>query len=484
MILCQAPNGPFRQNHPDTFFSENHPDTFFWMGCGVVLALAMAAFSASLRAASATDSAASMFVRGGWMYVIACGAYGLGAWIGPVRGGRGRLAFVLLVAVLIRLSVWRSPEVGGSDYDRYLWDGAMTAAGENPYAAAPGDVLRHPDDLPPRLAELAKRGQAVLERVNHPELRTLYPPAAQALFAVAHWVAPFDLLGWRLVLLLTDLAGALIVGLAAKHLHGAPVTRALMVYAWNPLLVTETYFGGHLDLAPAVLVLIALSAAARAWTGVGAGILAVAAGVKLWPAMLIGLLLRPAGAERARLIRGGVVFCLISAMLAAAYAQAFGRGNSGIGYYAAGWNANGGAFALLDGVIQSLDLSRRAADGAVRGTLAALVIGFAVSMVRRPIISSEDLFARAGMLTLFMLLLSPTLHPWYAVALIPLAAVRPHPSLLAWTILLPLVYLPAEGLTASVIIPLAVHGPVWLLLLRDLRRRSAGAISAGVPAHA
>jgi hypothetical protein len=447
----------------------------------------MVVFASILREASLDDSAGDLISRGLPAYLVACVAYALAAWNVPSRVrpagssvGRGRaqaavaLLWILVVAAAIRISVWFAPAVAGSDYYRYLWDGAVAASGENPYDAAPQEVVEHAETLPPRVAELSHPGREVLAGINHPELRTLYPPGAQAMFALAHRVAPFDLLGWRLVLLAADIAAAVAVALIAARRPGAPTERSLILYMWNPLIVLETYFGCHLDLAAAALTLIALSAADRGRMATGAVFLALAAGIKVWPVLMIGLLLRTAQGDRARLVRGIVVFGIVSGPIAIAYASAFTAGDSGARFYAAGWHANAGVYTVLERAMQAVGLSRIAAERTVRAALAGATVGYAFWIARRPVRDGDDLYVRAGIVVLVMLLLSPTLYPWYALALIPLAAVRPLPSRLAWTFLLPAVYLAADGWLGQRFIPVLVHAPVWLLLLCELRRGSNG----------
>ncbi|NQY38929.1 MAG: hypothetical protein HRT80_02415 [Henriciella sp.] len=54
------------------------------------------------------------------------------------------------------------------------------------------------------MEKLAAEHSDLHERINYPYVATIYPPLTQAAFAVAHWIAPFDLNGWRTVLLVVD----------------------------------------------------------------------------------------------------------------------------------------------------------------------------------------------------------------------------------------------------------------------------------------
>ena len=84
------------------------------------------------------------------------------------------LWLVLLVAAALRLPLIVSPAFLSTDVNRYVWDGRVQAAGVNPYRYMPGD---------PALARL--RDDQVYPRINRAEYApTIYPPAAQVIFAV------------------------------------------------------------------------------------------------------------------------------------------------------------------------------------------------------------------------------------------------------------------------------------------------------------
>jgi hypothetical protein len=50
------------------------------------------------------------------------------------------LLFVLLTGFAMRIMHWGTAPILEDDYLRYLWDGAVTAAGLDPYAAAPASA--------------------------------------------------------------------------------------------------------------------------------------------------------------------------------------------------------------------------------------------------------------------------------------------------------------------------------------------------------
>ena len=112
------------------------------------------------------------------------------------------------------------------DWHRYLWDGAVVADGSDPYKFSPaeatpidrfGNQIDWSDD--PELLRLQELVDGLTQeefdvywRVNYPYYKTIYPPIAQGGFGLAHFISPYNLNGWRGVLLLVDLISfALIV---------------------------------------------------------------------------------------------------------------------------------------------------------------------------------------------------------------------------------------------------------------------------------
>jgi len=308
-----------------------------------------------------------------------------------------------------------------------------------------------------------------LEGINHPELRTIYPPVAQGAFAIGYWITPFDLTGWRIVLLGFDIITALSV-LGLLRACGKS-SLLLFIYLWNPLLVTETYHGGHLDLmAGAMVVLFAwLLVKGRP---IGATIaLTLGIGIKLWPVLLIPFLIRWLWGSWRRLALVSGILVGLGLLIAIPYVAAIGTQNdSGLLTYAQTWSGQGGVYLLFDqfGWWLRKEFSL-GLDGHYvgRGLMLLLLLSLTGWLALRRASDASVLCRRMGLVILLMLLLSPTLWPWYYVAIIPLAAVAsPRLGLLLWTALLPLCYLVGDLLSESDLIYL-MHLPVWLVLVGE-----------------
>lgn len=400
----------------------------------------------------------------------------------PTRASRTIWAAMIMVAILMRVVWFFAPAVSGADYNRYLWDGAVTANGVNPYVHSPQQISRGNIDNS-TIQQIAKSGHTTLEGVNHPELRTIYPPVAQGAFAIAYWITPFDLTGWRIVLLSFDvLAGLAVVGLL--RICGRP-SLLVFIYLWNPLLVMETYHGAHMDLLGGAMVVLFAWLLVKGRSIAATAALGLAIGMKLWPVLLLPFLIRSLWGNWRRLaLAVGLLVALLFLMLIP-FMAAFGtETDSGLLIYAKSWSGQSGVFPAFEKLgwwlwrEYNIDMDGRYIGRALMMLVllpAALWLG-----LRRPD-NASVLCRRMSLVTLLMLLLSPALWPWYYVAVIPLAAVAsPHLGLLLWTALLPLCYLENKGLSAGELTWI-VHVPIWLVLgiewawprvTRRLRRES------------
>ena len=139
------------------------------------------------------------------------------------------------IGLLARVIVLFSEPILEDDYQRYLWDGAVIAYGLNPYLYSPESVLQ--GAVPLAYQDLGMLSGLTLERVNHSELRTVYPIGAELLFGFAHKISPFSLLAWRSLLLVFELLSLLLLFLMCRHINRSPLW--LVLYWWNPLVIKE-----------------------------------------------------------------------------------------------------------------------------------------------------------------------------------------------------------------------------------------------------
>ncbi len=370
---------------------------------------------------------------------------------------------LLASAALARLVLLWVPPLLSEDVWRYVWDGVVQGHGLNPYRYAPFD---------PALDGLASEpGLAALRaRIGHGELPTIYPPAAQAVFAALAWLRP-TVGGFRLAMVGFDLLAVLGLWRWAERSGRPPGLAAL--YAFAPLAVVESAIGGHVD-ALGVAATVAAGALLAGAAPIRAGLaVAVGVGTKLLPVLVLPTLLWR-GPRRA------VWACLAACgALGAAY---LGRGNAlagGLSAYGHRWRGNEGAFALIawpfEHALAPLD---RAADvpgwvvtltrtlvgpgGSARpdevwgdevafAAAKAVVVGALACFGLWRFLRARDFESLLGPVVAAILVLSPIVHPWYLMWVLPFAALAEAGSsrwgapFLAWALTAWLAYLPRAG---------------------------------------
>ncbi len=399
---------------------------------GVLLGLAAAALALYLGLALAGDlRERPALLLPAW--AVLCGLMLLGR--SAVRARPRLLPAALLAALLFRLTASLGPPALSDDVHRYVWDGRVQLHGVHPYRYAPA------------APELAALRDEPWRAINHPQLPTIYPAFAQYFFLGmgALGAGPN---GFKLLLGLVDFGVVLALdGLLRRA--SLPRDR-LILYAWNPLAVLETAGSGHIEPLGVLLVVLAGAWILDRRQGWSTWALAASAHVKLLPALLLPRALRGGGAGRAV---GLVCTLLLPALPYALTGPALG---AGLFAYAERWEHNAPLYPAVGHV------SPRVVARALVATAAA---GWILLLALRPQLSlpRHVLWALGG-----VLLLSPTLHPWYLLWVLPWAAALASPG---WLVLCATVVLaysnPGGDVAASIKLleftpPLAVAAWTWL----------------------
>lgn len=354
-------------------------------------------------------------------------------------GERGAVFFspavILGVALILRLMFLFAPPQLSDDVYRYLWDGRQLLQGVNPYAAAPAAV-----QSPPDLA-------AVHSRINHPDYVTLYPPAAQLVFAGGAMMGG-GITGLKAFLVLFDMGLCALLMVALGQL-GIPVWRAVL-YAWNPLPVLEIAGSGHVDGAGLAMLSGALcllltqqnndhAAPPRKWPFLLAGALLACAGlVKLFPLVFAPLLFLLVPTQRRMHFAAGFLGTLTALLLP--FLSHLANMAATLGIYARNWEFSGFAFNTLRKLTGSGGIARMLLSGSF------LVVAAWIFHWLSKVLDGKQAAAAGGRpvlkacyaLAMAMLLLTPTLQPWYALSLavfLPFCA-GPAGIVLCWAVFL------------------------------------------------
>ena len=344
----------------------------------------------------------------------------------------------LVCGLILRLAMMPSVPVLENDHYRYLWDGAVTMQGLNPYAPVPAQILTGPEPL----ASLGKESGSVLPRINHPDLRTVYPPVAQVFFALAHMLSPFQEVGLRLVLFAAELTTLLLILTLLRRMD-LPSSYSLL-YWLNPVVLKEVGNSLHMDALVPPFVLGALLLAHRRHLYGATGLLVGAVGLKIWPVLLLPLILRASAISISDAVRALLLFSAGCLLLATPVWMAGLNSSSGFTAYAGQWEMNNGLSLVLIELARWLSgltdgqLHPRLVFGAIAGAVLLLLV---LRLTLRPVTQLPDLVGRALAICAALFLISPTQFPWYALWFFPLLALCPVPALLIYTLTLPLYYL-------------------------------------------
>lgn len=388
------------------------------------------------------------------------------------------LFWIVGIGLIARLAALPSNLIQENDCYRYVLDGHAVLSGLNPFRYAPEEL---PDQAPePLRAELQRDdAQRVLSRIGYPEIPTIYPPAAQAAFAIGAVITPWHWMGQRIVFLLADVATMILV-LVALRRYGLPPMSGVF-YAWNPLIIKEVANSAHLDSLVGLFV-VGVLIAMRNWSERGGtawlilASLAFAGAVltKLYPVVLLPVLAIYV------LDRGGmrpllVFFGLSTATCVLAYLPFLGVGvhriTAGLLEYGRDWVRNDGAFGLLEATMPY----PRSAAGAIV-TIAALAAGW---RMMRAGSDPHGLVTAMQVTLLIWFLFIPAMFPWYAIGLVAVSALRIRTWGVvlsgAWCLYYMLFYLeyqedahdPGWVEHWTLCVQWLQHAPVWLLLLAD-----------------
>lgn len=204
--------------------------------------------------------------------------------------------------LLSRALLFLSPPLLEDDFYRYLWDGNVLSNGMNPYMHPPASGYWENLPSPWR------------EKINFPDIGTIYPPIAQYYFALIFLLFGESLLGLRLGSIVLELIGAVLL---CKLIKLEKISlKPLVVFLFFPTLMKENVNSVHFDMLASNLLFFAFimikyksqstTASLSAW-----GAFALATCTKLFPLVFLPLMLK----HTKRPIVGALFFLLVVLIL-------------------------------------------------------------------------------------------------------------------------------------------------------------------------
>jgi len=374
------------------------------------------------------------------------------------------LAIILLFAVAFRLSlIPLDPAVLSKDMYRFIWDGRVQQNGINPYRYAPA-------------AEELKnlRDEQIYPNINRKEYPTLYPAGAQIFFRISYALVGDNVPGFKSLLVFIDILTLLVLAAALKT-FGFEANRVIL-YAWNPLVIFEIAYSGHLDGLMVFLVVAALLLYALHKKMPAVFMLALSSAVKLYPALLLAAIL-----NRGARVKGILLFSFTLALLYLPYLKAGGKISGFLPIYLKSpyESFNIGLKYLIMRLFPGLDYYLLSQLFMVALGAAGLIIFFK----SKP----DDRVVRYALILagLLMIMMPASLHPWYVILVIPFLAFYPSPAWLIFSCTVTLSYLkyvsargimPTWVLLAEYLPLLTLLAAGWIYRKYDWRESSLGNI--------
>jgi hypothetical protein len=351
----------------------------------------------------------------------------------------GLIGIIILFAIIFRLSLIPSdPTVLSKDMYRYIWDGRVQQNGMNPYRYAPdADELEN------------LRDDRIFPNINRKDYPTLYPAGAQISFRIFYALVGDSVTGFKAIMVFFDTLTILVL-IALLQTYGFALSR-IIVYAWNPLVIFEIAYSGHLEGLTVFLMAAALYLYAIQKKLPGVIMLALAAAVKMYPALLLAALL-----NHGNRIKGMFAFFITLVLL---YLPFIGAGSKIAGFLPVYLknpyeSFNLGLKYLLMRLIPGIDYYLMS----LLFIIALAIVGLIVFLKNKKGIETiRYAYILVGWL---MILMPASLHPWYVILIIPFLTLYPSPAWIIFTCTVTLSYL-------KYVSPQGIM-PTWILLVEYL----------------
>ena len=310
---------------------------------------------------------------------------------------------ILLFAIIFHATLLFSTSPLSNDIYSYYWDGKVLSNGLNPYAYSPD------------AGQLSSLRDSNWGNIMNKHVSTMYPPLSQGVFAAAYSIFPstftlrlcsvsFNLLSiWVLILILKKLCLDV---------------RYSVIYAWAPLAVIEFANSGHIDSLAILLVLLSFLLLIKKRMVLSSAAMALAVLAKVYPLLFALLFLRRWGKK------GALVFAGVIAVFYLPFLTAGAAGFQGFSCFVRWGLFNGSLFPLLQaglgttmGRHESLLVSK-----VIVSLVFVCLLTYLTYRYSRSLQQEENgllLWKYSFWLTGAFLLLSPIVHPWYLIWVLP-----------------------------------------------------------------
>jgi len=322
------------------------------------------------------------------------------------------IVIILFFAVFFRaVLIPAGPKPLSDDIYRYIWDGRVQQTGINPYLYRPSSK---------QLESL--RDDKIYPHINRKDYPTIYPAGAQVFFRISHALIGDRIFGFKGLMVFFDVATVLVL-LALLRSYGFEEAR-IFIYAWNPLVIFEIGFAGHLEGLTVFLMVLAFYLNTMKKNMPAVISLAFSSATKLYPALML-----PALLNRGKRIKGTAVFLGSFLVL---YLPFLSAGNKIAGFLPVYFKNPYESFNL--GLKYLLLHLFPGWDYLVISKIFMLILtAAAIFFFFKEKLKEQHLYCAYVLIGLLIILMPAALHPWYVIMLIPFLTFFPSGAWLMFT---------------------------------------------------
>ena len=385
------------------------------------------------------------------------------------------LKIVLLFAVLFRLVLLPSNPIQEDDYYRYLWDGKVTRNGINPYKYSPDEIREFAENREnieytyEKIKELESlnlirfenyQSEILFDRVNHPDVPTIYPPFSQIVFSFADVFFSGGITGLRIILFVFDLAVLWMVLLLLKSQKIN--TLYSVIYAWSPLVIKEIVNSLHMESIPLLFLTLSTYLLIKSCPRMSIFTYSLSILSKYYSLMLLPIFFAVIRKDGwLKLFTTAIILLFTLLIFCFPFINNGWSMFEGLIIYGSRWERNDSIFA----VIKYLTGNHQMTIIIVFGVF-TVILGYIT-------LTDKNIVKKILILLTAFFLLSPTQYPWYFISFLPFLTFYPNRALLLLSGLLSLYYLEFYFIyhqfnQAILLIPWFEYLPFYILLMYDM----------------
>lgn len=345
------------------------------------------------------------------------------------------LRFYLGVAIVARvILLFALPQLSDDVY-RFIWDGRLLTSGYNPFDHLPAHYLEAGQQVP-------GLDRTLFDQLNSPEYFTIYPPVAQASFALACWLFPTSIAGSALVmklfLLLCEIGTIALLPQLLKRFQLSALRS--LIYALNPLLIVEIVGNLHYEGVMIFFLLVGLWWIQKEKYVPAAVAIALSIAAKLLPLLFLPFFIKRLGwrlSVRFFTVMGITLILLFLPLVNGVFLQNFGNS---LDLYFRKFEFNGSVYYFLRWV--GFQLKGYNTIASLGPWLAfTTFLGITTAAYLDKDLSWRTLPGRALFAICLYLFCTTTVHPWYVALPLVLCVFTNWRFPILWSALILLTYI-------------------------------------------